>query len=81
MEVQKAVGELKQKKEMYLWNYRLFEEYMHDIFVKYEFELTVYDEVEVFRDWDDALFNYPYGRRKQVLRQMSIVPEGEALSL
>lgn len=64
MKSHKSIGELKQKKEMYLNNYDLFGKYIHGIFVKYDFDLAVYDEIEVFREWDDELFNYPYGQRK-----------------
>lgn len=29
-----------------------------------EIEFVVYDEVEMFREWDDVNFNYPYEKRK-----------------
>ena len=38
-----------------------------DLFGRYNFEYTIYDEVEVFRDWSEDYFTYPYADRKSIV--------------
>ena len=38
-----------------------------ELFARYNFEYVIYDEVEVFRDWSEDLFNYPYADRKTIV--------------
>lgn len=36
---------------------------------QFELELLVYDEVEYFRPWDHAEFDYPFTARKTLVEQ------------
>ena len=37
-----------------------------ELFARYNFEYVIYDEVEVFKDWSEDYFTYPYDNRKTI---------------
>ena len=44
-----------------------YKEYLVKEYEKLEMRVVVYDEFELFRDYSDPLFNYPYEKRKNLL--------------
>jgi hypothetical protein len=42
---------------------------------EFNLELVFYDEVELFRDNDDELFEYPYVERKNKISSITFTPE------
>ena len=45
------------------------------MFQKVDYDLVVYDEIELFRSHSDPMFNYPYQDRKSVLTKKTFDPE------
>lgn len=45
------------------------------MFEIYEYDLVIYDETEVFRDYFDDEFDYPYEKRKTVVKKVPMKPE------
>ena len=37
----------------------------------FDFDLVIYDEIEYFRDYKNALFDYPFQKRKNKLSTFS----------
>lgn len=37
-----------------------------ELFARYNFEYVIYDEVEIFREWSEDYFTYPYADRKTI---------------
>ena len=62
---------------LYFYN-KNYEEFLkvkrRDLFLRYEFQLVVYDEIEKFRDYDHPLFGYPYGDRKIQVNSFTLIP-------
>ena len=52
---------------MFKYGYNFQNKIQEEIFDLLNFELVVYDEIEIFRSNSDPEFDYPYGRRKTSL--------------
>lgn len=57
---------------MYQRNFEAFENEIERIMSSFQFDIVVYDEIELFRQHDDPLFSYPYERRKTIVGSQEI---------
>lgn len=51
--------------------YQDFKSEIQDLMNEFQIELIIYDEVELFRDYHDPNFQYPFQKRKEVVSQVN----------
>ena len=47
------------------------------VYSRVDYELVIYDEIELFREFNDEQFNYPFQNRKSLIRSQTINPHSE----
>lgn len=62
-----AFNLINEQNDRYETNHEAYMQDQEELFARYNFEYVIYDEVEVFRDWSEDLFNYPYADRKTIV--------------